>query len=117
MSLLELHTPAVGTTGDIHQALCVVKSDPRKQKLRLLRLQETAIVALTEQRYQVSEKRVCVFVVHKRAEETYVHNIINAQVFLREWLECVVCDEMYVLRTPGFRWILPWRFVEAIDPC
>lgn len=90
MSLLELHTPAVGTTGDIYQALCVVKSDPRKQKLRLLRLQETAIVALTEQRYQDSEKRVCVFVLHKRAKETYVHNIIIAQVFCGNGLN-VLC--------------------------
>lgn len=58
-----------------------------------------------------------VFVVHKRAEEAYVHNIVFAQVCLREWLECVVCGQMYILRTPVLRGILVWRYVEAMDPC
>lgn len=56
------------------------------------------------------------FVIHEGAEETYMHDIVFAQVFLREWLERVVCDEVYIFCTPDLRQVLAWRYVEAIDP-
>lgn len=56
-----------------------------------------------------------VVVIHKSAEETYVHDIIFAQVFRRERLECVVRDEVYILRTPGLRRILASSSGHILD--